>query len=75
MHKKPQYQLTTKIVHALLHIKLSGSSRNEFDLKTAVDKWGKLKNRRVLVGGIMHNKLTSRTREMPKSNHSQCGAS
>ena len=42
-------RLTTKSLDALLHITLNGPGRHNFDFERAIDKWGKLKNRRLTV--------------------------
>ena len=42
-------RLSTKSLNAILHITLNGPGRHNFDFQRAIDKWGKLRNRRLTV--------------------------
>ena len=42
-------RLSTKSLDAILHITLNGPGRHNFNFQRAIDKWGKLMNRRLTV--------------------------
>ena len=52
-------RLTTKSMDAILHIVLNGPDRHNFDYERAIDKWGKLKNRRLHVTVTPNNSGSS----------------